>query len=385
MRRRVVIATEIISPYRIPLFNTLAQESGVDVHVIFLSETDPELRQWRVYKEDIHFSYEVLPSWRKRIRGYNVLLNGGLERALDAASPDAILFGGYNYLASWQALLWAQFHRVPFLLWSESNLQDQRGGRAAVEFLKLQFLKCCSGFAVPGKSAFEYLRAKGIPAELILAAPNAVDNHFFTNAAAAARRADAKYRRDLSLPRRYFLFVGRLVAEKGVFDLLAAYAKLEAKLRENVGLIFVGDGVARTRLTEQARTISPGTIRFPGFAQREELAVYYALADMLILPTRSDPWGLVVNEGMACRLPVIVSRAAGCAADLVDDGWNGAVVPPADIPALTKAMRRLADGPDDLAAMGNRSLQRILQYSPQVWSEGLARAVEVIQCNGGGR
>ena len=61
MKRRLVILTEIISPYRIPLFNCLAQKAAVDLHVIFLSENDPDLRQWRVYKEEIRFSYEVLP------------------------------------------------------------------------------------------------------------------------------------------------------------------------------------------------------------------------------------------------------------------------------------------------------------------------------------
>ena len=68
-------------------------------------------------------------------------------------------------------------------------------------------------------------------------------------------------------------------------------------------------------------------IRFAGFAQREQLAIYYALAEMLILPTYTDTWGLVVNEAMACGLPVIVSRAAGCAADLVTENWNGLLVP----------------------------------------------------------
>ena len=69
MNRRLVIITEIISPYRIPLFNALAKRGDVDLHVIFLAETDSKLRQWHVYKEVISFSYEVLPSWRRRIAG----------------------------------------------------------------------------------------------------------------------------------------------------------------------------------------------------------------------------------------------------------------------------------------------------------------------------
>ena len=91
MRRRLVILTEIISPYRIPLFNCLAQDSEVDLHVIFLSENDPGLRQWKVYKEEIRFSHEVLPSWRRRVGKSNVLLNGRVLHALRQAAPQAII------------------------------------------------------------------------------------------------------------------------------------------------------------------------------------------------------------------------------------------------------------------------------------------------------
>ena len=64
-----------------------------------------------------------------------------------------------------------------------------------------------------------------------------------------------------------------------------------------------------------------------GFVQKNALPAYYSLADVLVFPTQSDPWGLVVNEAMACGSPVIATDVAGCAADLLKDGWNGVVVP----------------------------------------------------------
>jgi glycosyltransferase involved in cell wall biosynthesis len=376
MRRRLVILTEIISPYRIPLFNALATHADVDLHVIFLAETDPGLRQWQIYKEEIRFSYQILPSWRKRIGRYNVLLNRGVGRALAAAAPDVILCGGYSYVASWQSLIWARSHQVPFFLWSESNLQDQRRGLALVEFLKAEFLRKCTGFVVPGPAAQEYLCAgKKIREDIIFTAPNAVDNELFATASAAARRDATAARREFHLPERYFLFVGRLVREKGVFELLSAYAKLEESMRRQVGLVFVGDGSSRQRLQEQASTISPGSIRFAGFAQREQLAAYYALAEMLILPTYTDTWGLVVNEAMACGLPVILSRAAGCAVDLIREDWNGLLVPPEDVSSLTFAMRSIASQPDLRAIMGPNSAQHISHYSPMAWASGIATMV----------
>jgi len=375
MKRRLVILTEIISPYRIPLFNVLARNESVDLHVIFLAETDPKLRQWRVYREEIKFSHQVLPSWRSRWGGYNLLLNRGVGRALAAAVPDLILCGGYNYVASWQALFWARSRRIPFLLWSESNLQDLRGGHEAVEFLKRKFLRMCSAFVVPGRSALEYLRAHRIEEGRIVVTPNAVDNDLFDAGAATARESATLRRGELKLPERYFLFVGRLVPEKGVFDLLSAYAKLDASLREEVGLVFAGDGESSRLLERQAATISPGVIRFAGFVEREALAPYYALAEALVLPTYTDTWGLVVNEAMACGLPVILSRAAGCASDLLRENETGLLIPPRDVEVLARSMKYIAEQPELRTSMGARARQHIRNYSPEAWSTAIAQAV----------
>ena len=376
MKCRLVILTEIISPYRIPLFNALAQHTGVDLHVVFLAETDPGLRQWQVYKEEIRFSYQVLPSWRRRVGKYNALLNRGVGRALAEAAPDVILCGGYNYIASWQSLTWARGRGIPYFLWSESNAMELRRGHAVVEFLKSEFLRRCTGFVVPGRSAEEYLRSRRLNDDRIFIAPNAVDNDLFSGAAAEARQNAAARREELFLPARYFLFAGRLVREKGVFELLSAYAELEASMRQQIGLVFVGDGGSRQQLEQAAASIFPGVIKFAGFAQRDQLPSYYGLAEMLILPTYTDTWGLVVNEAMACALPVILSRAAGCAIDLVKENWNGLLVAPRDVSSLTLAMRSLANQPDLRAAMGANSEQHISHYSPREWSRGIARIVE---------
>ena len=373
MKRRLAILTEIMAPYRVPLFNALAKNPEIDLHVIFLAETDPQLRQWQTRKGEMQFSYEVLLSWRKRIGRYNLLLNRGVKEALAQAAPDVILCGGYNYVASWQALSWARQHGTPFLLWSESNAQDVRNGFAPVEFLKKRFIRRCDGFVVPGKSALEYLRLHNVDEKNIFLAPNAVDNEFFAIATRRARESGAKEREELNLPERYFLFTGRLVRDKGVFELLGAYARLDESLRKQIALVFVGDGPARQSLEAEAAAISPGTIKFAGFAQRETLAVYYALADMLILPTYTDTWGLVVNEGMACGLPVILSRVAGCASDLLKENWNGLLISPRDVPSLASAMQNLACHPDLCVEMGANSAQHISGYSPQAWASGIVR------------
>lgn len=375
MSRRVVIITEIIAPYRIPVFNALARHNGVDLHVIFLAENDPTQRQWLVYKDEIRFSYEVLPSWRRKLGRHSLLLNRGAETSLRRAAPDCIVCGGYNYVASWQSLIWARRHRVPFFLWVESTTSDLRNGYALTEFLKVRFLHACDGFVAAGKSSVEYLRHYKMPEEVIFTAPNAVDTRFFGQRAELIRGEAARHRAELDLPSRFFLFAGRLVQEKGVFDLLQAYQALGRDVRREVGLVFVGDGAARHALQLRAAVVTPGSIHFAGFAQRERLATYYALADVLVFPTHTDPWGLVVNEAMACGLPVISSRAAGCVADLIGSGWNGRVVSVGEVNHLTSAMDELARNAELRTLMGRRSQQLIEQYSPEAWAAGLATSV----------
>ena len=375
MKRKLVILSEIIAPYRIPVFNALAKHESIDLHVIFLAETDPALRQWQVYKDDIRFRYQVLPSRRLRIGSHNVLLNRNLMTVLRKSSPDVILCGGYNYLASWQSLFWARRHRVPFSLWVESTRRDFRSGSRLVESLKASFMHRCSTFVVPGKSSFEYVMTYGAPEESIFTAPNAVDTELFSRRAESVRSDTATHRRTLHLPARFFLFVGRLVRAKGVFDLLQAYGALAPELRAQIGLVFVGDGDARAELERQAKAIVPGTILFPGFVQREQLASYYALAEMFVFPTHTDTWGLVVNEAMACALPIISTSVAGCVADLVVDGWNGRVVEAGDIQQLRFAMQQLANAPELRVQMKEHGSERIAHYSPEACAAGIAAAV----------
>jgi glycosyltransferase involved in cell wall biosynthesis len=376
--RRIVILTEIIAPYRIPVFNALAKLEGIDLHVIFLAETDPEAREWLVYKNEIRFSYQVLPSYRRSWGSHKILLNWGVRAALRKAASEVVVCGGYNYVASWQALSWARRNGVPFLLWAESNANDMRPNKRLVEKLKASFIGRCDGFVAPGRASLQYLMSLNVSRERIFIAPNAVDIRLFGDSASDVRSRASDLRQQLGLPRRFFIFVGRLVAEKGVFDLLHAYRQTSPEIRLEIGLVFLGDGPARSELERIASDIRPGLIQFRGFVQREMLARYYALSDALILPTHSDPWGLVVNEGMACGLPVVCTDVAGCVIDLVEEGWNGRVIPARDVRQLALTLEELTRNPETIRTMGENSRKRILDYSPEACAKGMAAAAAFV-------
>jgi glycosyltransferase involved in cell wall biosynthesis len=139
-------------------------------------------------------------------------------------------------------------------------------------------------------------------------------------------------------------------------------------------MVFVGNGRAKSALTTQAGKLGCGVVKFAGFVQKEELPCYYALAEACILPTYTDTWGLVVNEAMACGLPVIVTNAAGCAQDLVEENWNGLLVRSQHPDELAAALEIIAYNPEIRWTMGQRSRERIMRYSPQSCAGGIAEA-----------
>ena len=137
----------------------------------------------------------------------------------------------------------------------------------------------------------------------------------------------------------------------------------------------------RAELESRARDIHPGRVHFAGFVHRDELAAYYALAECFVFPTRTDPWGLVVNEAMACGLPVICTRVAGCAADLVQE--NGRLVSPANADELASAMEDIATNSDIRERMAGESRQAIQAHSPERCAAGLALAATVSEAHVG--
>jgi glycosyltransferase involved in cell wall biosynthesis len=142
-----------------------------------------------------------------------------------------------------------------------------------------------------------------------------------------------------------------------------------------VGLVFVGDGEERAELIRRSRQVNPGQVLFPGFVQRDELAAFYALAEIFVFPTHSDTWGFVVNEAIACGLSVIATDVAGCVMDLVRHGENGYVVKAGQPEALLEALGKLLDATALQKQMGLLSGEISARYTPETWAAGVAGAV----------
>jgi 1,2-diacylglycerol 3-alpha-glucosyltransferase len=296
-------------------------------------------------------------------------------QALSRVQPDVVAICGYSDPAMLTALAWAAVRRKKRIFMLESKANDQPR-QAWKEMLKRRLVRRFDAALVGGTAAREYAIALGLPAERVFVGYDVVDNGHFALGAEAARQHEAALRRTLGLPRPFFLNVSRFIAKKNLCRLVEAYRRYRQMVgREPWDLVLCGSGPLEAKLKAAAADL-PG-VHFPGFQQAEELPVYYGLAQVFIIPSSHyEQWGLVVNEAMASGLPVLVSKACGCAPDLVQEGVNGFTFDPYDVEGLARLMVKMSSGEVDLQAMGEASRKIIAHWTPEVFAANLFRAIE---------
>jgi glycosyltransferase involved in cell wall biosynthesis len=210
--------------------------------------------------------------------------------------------------------------------------------------------------------------------------PYAVDNGYFAQRAREAKAGRTALQTELELDpaRPVILFAGKLQPRKHCDHLMEAYALLAPAVGEepHAYLVIVGDGEERGALERQAAATGLRSIRFCGFRNQSELPRFFDLATVFVLPSRHEPWGLIVNEVMNAARAVIVSDDVGAAPDLIADGVNGFVYPVGNVPALAEALRRVLEAPGNAEAMGQRAYERIQSWSFEEDVHGLRRALE---------
>jgi glycosyltransferase involved in cell wall biosynthesis len=360
---RIALVTEIPAPFRTASFNALAARDDVDLRVLFLAEHDPR-RSYVVRWGELEFPHQVLPGRHVRRGGRWVVLSRGVWGALNRFDPDVVVVGGWNQPACWQALAWTRARRRPLVAWVESTVRDERPGWRPLEAAKRALVRACAGFLVPGLASRDYLLGLGAGARPIEVAPNAVDTRRLAEQVAALRADRDALRAELGVAGCVFLCVARLAPEKNVALLLEAFGRLEAG-----ELVVAGDGAERARLERAA----PPRTRFTGWLEREQLARWYAAADALVAPSRSEQWGFALNEAAAAGLPIVTTTAVGAARELVEDGVNGFLVEPDDADALADALRRLAGDPELRAGASARSRELAATHTPDAWAAAVAR------------
>jgi len=254
-------------------------------------------------------NYEDVPKFR---------LVYSLVRKIFRTSPDMVILPGYHKVEFWFMLSVCIIKGVRIGVFCDSGASDNRK-RFYKTILKKVFFRLCDVFLVYGIRSTEYLRDHGVPPEKIFSGCQAayLPENYCSSSVIEYRLLNGHK------DKVRFLYVGRLSSEKGIFDLLEALSIININ-HCRVELILVGDGAIRPELEKfvvERNLID--VVDFLGPKVGAELYDQYRLADCLVLPSHSEPWGLVVNEALAYGCPVVVSNICGCVPELVIDGITG--------------------------------------------------------------
>jgi glycosyltransferase involved in cell wall biosynthesis len=344
--RNIVFIHPFLLPYHHPRIQALTlacEQAEISFHNITLAGSN-EVYKWFFTDGKTRSDHLTLFPNQKLEEIPGDQMWSALKSKLDELRPDVLFIYGYSLQIMRQAKTWADRHGVAVALISDSNGFDKKRFGVA-EFLKRLYVSRLDAAFVGGTSSGLYLQKLGMPDDRQLSGYDVIDNEFFCERAKFNRVMAAQVRQKWVLPENYFLFVGRLIEEKNLPRLFKAYAAYAANQAQPWGLVLCGDGPVRSAL----QTLIDGmpenianNILFYGHINQPEIIDFYSCASCLVLPSLSETWGLVVNEAMACSLPVIVSNHCGCAADLAIDQFNGWRFDPEDIHALSHLMTKVA-------------------------------------------
>ena len=263
----------------------------------------------------------------------------GLRAVLAQERFDAVLLHGYMNAPAWAAYWAARCLGLPILLRGESHLHRSvpRFRLHAKSFLLPHALKKISWFLAIGQWNHEYWQQYGVPENRIKTTLYAVENERFSAVRKEQNEAIQNLRKSWGVHTEdtVFAFAGKCQKYKGVDILVEAFSKLNNKKKKS-HLVMIGTGPLEEELRAKTRDLA--CVHWIGFVNQSKMPLYLSAIDVLVLPSRSEPWGLIVNEAMACGVPCIVSDACGCGPDLVNNPKTGLVVRTGNVRALEEAM-----------------------------------------------
>lgn len=352
--------------YQAPLLRRITREPDIELTVIFESD----------FSSNNYFD----PGFGVDVR-WDVPLREGYESHLLAESDVAEILQNTDvvWLHGWQSRTFRQLLKKardlgrPTLMRGENWSGAMPDGAGPRGWLKRRYLKgifdYCSGFLAVGSANHRYYIEHGIAEQSIFSVPYAVDNNFFSERAEAADTG--ALRMSLGIPEDVpvILYAGKLTSRKNPELLLKAWQAAIWNGDRPV-LLFAGDGPMRAGLESQA---TEGVL-FSGFCNQSEIPGFYALADVFVLPSEREPWGLAINEAMACGTAVIATSECGAAFDLVDDE-TGSVVLAGDLDSLAAALPKVLA---DSERRGRNARDRIATWSFEQDVLGLKAALAAV-------
>ncbi|MDY7108277.1 MAG: glycosyltransferase family 4 protein [Planctomycetota bacterium] len=257
----------------------------------------------------------------------------------------ALILHGYNHAMAIRLIRYCKRNGIGVFMRSDSNIRGDRPSSAIEAWIKRRLLgwvvRHCDGVMPMGALGEAYFQKYGADPQRCFRVPYEPDYDYYgTVDPESLGRFRAEH--GLSMERRYLLFSGRLIPVKRVDLLIDAFACI-ADARPQWDLMIAGDGPLRGPLEQRVPAPLRERVRWLGFCDMEPMVRAYHAADVLVLPSDYEPWGVVINEAMAAGLAVVASDVVGAAYDMVSDRRNGRLFAAGDTTELAEALREVTD------------------------------------------
>ena len=373
--------------YMSPLLVQMAKHPNINLQVAYCSMRgahsayDPEFAavvQWDIPLLD-GYNWVEIPNFGTGSESFLGFCNPGLWRLIRRGTFDAVFcYTGYLKASFWIALMAARLSGAAFLFGTDANTLAPRDSREwKVKLKKVlwpRLFSLADQVIVPSSKTRELMRSLGIAEDRITLTPYCVDNDWWAAQSAQVDRAAVRSRWRIEPDATVVLFCAKLQPWKRPGDLLEAFAA--ARVSRAV-LVFAGEGPLRQRLNQTALDLKiADRVRFLGFVNQSELPSVYKAADLMVLPSEYEPFGVVVNEASCCGCPVAASDGVGAAIDLIAPVNPDFIFPCGDVAALTELLRSALSDPVRLDKRGQDALRRMRSWSFQENISGVLEAME---------
>lgn len=376
--------------YYAPIWRKLAGFRDLDVTVFYGSDFSVRGYRDREFETDVVWDVPLLEGYKSRyLAGFDRVDEFGFfrpgplpaVRALLRERPDVVVMTAYHS-AFWYGIA-AAASAVGSKLVMRHDATDEafgsRGIRAVARgFILRKLYRSVSRFAVVGRRAERHLRKFGVAESRMCRSPFCVDSDRVEAQRKEWMARRSKLRAELGIIGNEvaLVFCGKLIAQKDPLTLMKALRRIPEGKRSTIHLVVAGSGPLRPEFENAGRSLLGERFHSLGFLNQGELGRAYAVGDILVLPSRSETWGLVVNEAMQFGLPCVVSDAVGCNEDLVSNSTTGRVFPAGDAGALAAALESLvAEFPAGRAQYQESCRARIANYSLDAAASGLREAI----------
>jgi glycosyltransferase involved in cell wall biosynthesis len=350
---RLAILTNVLAPYRVPIFRRLAQ--WYEVTVLYTGE-EGNRGQWQRLDHSgegfrIERSKGFTFAWTKRdgaaaLDTRYLHITPGLVLDLIRIRPQAIITNEMGF-RSFMALAYGSLFRRPIWVWWGGTRHTERGIGTLKRIFRRYLVARVRRWFSYGATSTEYLASLGVDPKHVVELQNCVPESRYREPVPPAFQVE---------PRPVLLYTGRLVPGKGVDLLLRAAARIQAEDRR-FSILIVGDGPERQSLEATAEALKMENVHFRASCAPADMAAVYRSGDVLVFPTLDDVWGLVVNEALWSGIPALVSTYAGCSRELVPPESTFDPLDPVDFDAKLRDAVREKLPPPDLARL--RSINEV--------------------------